>query len=577
MLYNPVRTPQDMMEAQREAQRQVGRPMQAPYQTQAQVGRPMSNTTATKPTVRPQGGGKRPVKRGDLNELGASQIRKTPAESLYQAQAQWDNLPSAERAKYVAGGTQRPSMQSAIPMAQGMRDKGLMQAQAMPPSKGQQMNGGMLAQMSNDNGFAPQMMAQNQSNPTAGATGATGAAGNAPARPGNRPVVIAPPTLPAPAPTPTMGFDADTMTVEGRLQGLMASDNPLMQQARLQAQQESAARGLQNSSLAVQSGQQAAYASMMPIASQDANTVYDSEKTEYGTRADSALMNQDYLNSRGLAEQGFGYDTSLMDQDIEGKKAIQLDRFGQETQLQEQDITGRKELQTDAQLAATARDAIKFTTDTSLQAQDITGRKELQTDAQAATTARDALKFTTDTTLQQQGITGRSELATLQAASNEKIAAGRNATAIATQTIGANAQMASAASAASAATAVASMNNAAAAARQETQIQGQALLNAQNQSYQESNMDKAFINDQTLQTERVNASQNQFAADLDSRHQLSYAGGITTLQVGKAQEHSAIAQNPEMNSTEKANAHSAVTTRFETDSSLLSDLYRFGG
>ena len=103
------------------------------------------------------------------------------------------------------------------------------------------------------------------------------------------------------------------------------------------------------------------------------------------------------------------------------------------------------------------------------------------------------------------------------------------------------------------------------------------MLNAQTQSFTESNMDKDFTNNQTLQTERINADTDKYQMSLDSQHQLSYAGGITTLQVGVQQEHSAIAQNPEMNPTQKAEAHTDVTNRFGTDSSLLASIYGFGG
>jgi len=539
--------------------------------------RPMSNTTATKPTggqpegqvhrpnrqpanLPPRQGQVRPMAGGLMGQQNTLSKREPMPPSkgqqqqgdprmdraLQQSQARWDWQDGDLYGS--TGGTLRPER------LQG-------RAEGRPMSSGL-----MKIQTGNANDVAPQMMAQNQSNPTAGATGAAGPSAVG-ASPANRPVVIKP---------PSMGFDADTMTVEGRLQGLMASDNPIMQQARLQAQQQSASRGLQNSSMAVQSGQQAAYASMMPIASQDATTAYDQEKTEYSTRADSALMDQDYQNSRGLAEQGFGYDSSLMDQDIAGKKSIQLDRFGQETSLQAQDITGRKDLQTDAQKAQTARDATKFTTDTSLQAQGIEGQQTLQTDAQKAQTARDATKFTTDTSLQAQGIAGQKDLQSTQIRSAEKIAADRNATSIQTTQIGASAQLASASINAAAATAVASANNAAAAARQETQLQGQTMLNAQQQSYQQSNMDQNFINEQTLQTERVNAETDKYQQTLDSQHQLSYAGGITNLQLGTQNEHSAIAQNPEMNPTEKQEAHADVDTRFKTDSTLQAAIYGFG-
>jgi len=588
--------------------------------------RPMSNTTATKPTggqpegqvhrpnrqpanLPPRQGQVRPMAGGLMGQQNTLSKREPMPPSkgqqqqgdprmdraLQQSQARWDWQDGDLYGS--TGGTLRPERlqgrSEGRPMSSGLMKiqtgnandvapQMMAQNQSNPTagatgtlrperlqgrSEGRPMSSGLMKiQTGNANDVAPQMMAQNQSNPTAGATGAAGPSAVG-ASPANRPVVIKP---------PSMGFDADTMTVEGRLQGLMASDNPIMQQARLQAQQQSASRGLQNSSMAVQSGQQAAYASMMPIASQDATTAYDQEKTEYSTRADSALMDQDYQNSRGLAEQGFGYDSSLMDQDIAGKKSIQLDRFGQETSLQAQDITGRKDLQTDAQKAQTARDATKFTTDTSLQAQGIEGQQTLQTDAQKAQTARDATKFTTDTSLQAQGIAGQKDLQSTQIRSAEKIAADRNATSIQTTQIGASAQLASASINAAAATAVASANNAAAAARQETQLQGQTMLNAQQQSYQQSNMDQNFINEQTLQTERVNAETDKYQQTLDSQHQLSYAGGITNLQLGTQNEHSAIAQNPEMNPTEKQEAHADVDTRFKTDSTLQAAIYGFG-
>jgi len=539
--------------------------------------RPMSNTTATKPTGgQPEGQVHRPNRQPANLPPRQGQVRPMAGGLM----GQQNTLSKREPMPPSKGQQQQgdPRMDRALQQSQARWDwqdgdlygstGGTLRPERLQGrSEGRPMSSGLMKiQTGNANDVAPQMMAQNQSNPTAGATGAAGPSAVG-ASPANRPVVIKP---------PSMGFDADTMTVEGRLQGLMASDNPIMQQARLQAQQQSASRGLQNSSMAVQSGQQAAYASMMPIASQDATTAYDQEKTEYSTRADSALMDQDYQNSRGLAEQGFGYDSSLMDQDIAGKKSIQLDRFGQETSLQAQDITGRKDLQTDAQKAQTARDATKFTTDTSLQAQGIEGQQTLQTDAQKAQTARDATKFTTDTSLQAQGIAGQKDLQSTQIRSAEKIAADRNATSIQTTQIGASAQLASASINAAAATAVASANNAAAAARQETQLQGQTMLNAQQQSYQQSNMDQNFINEQTLQTERVNAETDKYQQTLDSQHQLSYAGGITNLQLGTQNEHSAIAQNPEMNPTEKQEAHADVDTRFKTDSTLQAAIYGFG-
>lgn len=65
--------------------------------------------------------------------------------------------------------------------------------------------------------------------------------------------------------------DSD-QTVEGRLNGLMAKDSPMLQMARQRSAQAANANGILNSTLAMTAGDLAAYDAMMPIASQDAET-----------------------------------------------------------------------------------------------------------------------------------------------------------------------------------------------------------------------------------------------------------------------------------------------------------------
>ena len=60
-------------------------------------------------------------------------------------------------------------------------------------------------------------------------------------------------------------------TVSGQLNKVLASDSPLVTQARQQTVEQANARGLQNSSMAVGAGESAAIGAALPIASADAN------------------------------------------------------------------------------------------------------------------------------------------------------------------------------------------------------------------------------------------------------------------------------------------------------------------
>jgi hypothetical protein len=87
--------------------------------------------------------------------------------------------------------------------------------------------------------------------------------------------------------------DAAKETTSGQLQGIMAEDSPLMQQARAQAKQGMAARGLLNSSMAQGAGVAAMLERATPIAAADA-----------GTYANQALTNQQAANTGGQFNVG---------------------------------------------------------------------------------------------------------------------------------------------------------------------------------------------------------------------------------------------------------------------------------
>lgn len=67
----------------------------------------------------------------------------------------------------------------------------------------------------------------------------------------------------------------NSMTVEGRLPGLLSRNNPYMQQATTAGLQQAASRGLLNSSMAVGAAEGARINAALPIAQQDAGTFFE--------------------------------------------------------------------------------------------------------------------------------------------------------------------------------------------------------------------------------------------------------------------------------------------------------------
>lgn len=91
---------------------------------------------------------------------------------------------------------------------------------------------------------------------------------------------------------PTIAPVNPSALVSQQLTQDLASGSPIMQLARSQALQQSAARGLQNSSLAVGAGETAAIGSMLPVAQQDASTTAAAQTANLAALNTSALATQ---------------------------------------------------------------------------------------------------------------------------------------------------------------------------------------------------------------------------------------------------------------------------------------------
>lgn len=85
--------------------------------------------------------------------------------------------------------------------------------------------------------------------------------------------------------------DPKTQTVAGQLNSVIASDSPIMQQARARAMQTMNSRGLSNTSVAVGAADSAVYDKALQIATPDAATFADAAKTNAGTKNQFNLQN----------------------------------------------------------------------------------------------------------------------------------------------------------------------------------------------------------------------------------------------------------------------------------------------
>lgn len=107
--------------------------------------------------------------------------------------------------------------------------------------------------------------------------------------------------------------DAAQETVEGRIGGLLQTDgkgnytNPVVQQATARQDQAFNARGLRNSSIAVQGGTEAAISKSIEIATPDANKFYDNRRGNISLEADFTKQKnaQDFDMTKQKDSQSF--------------------------------------------------------------------------------------------------------------------------------------------------------------------------------------------------------------------------------------------------------------------------------
>lgn len=159
----------------------------------------------------------------------------------------------------------------------------------------------------------------------------------------------APPTAPLVPPTqakastatPTAFTVAPNQTVASNVESIIAKDSPLMQQAATRAAQTANARGLLNSSIAINAGQAALYDAALPIASQDALT-FDRAASNTAQANNAAALQNSQL-ATGIAQSNAG--TAATEKLQTALARIQSDTTltAQDKQVQSQQLIAQNE------------------------------------------------------------------------------------------------------------------------------------------------------------------------------------------------------------------------------------------
>jgi len=103
----------------------------------------------------------------------------------------------------------------------------------------------------------------------------------------------------------------DSMLVEKRLPGLLASGSPLMEQATAKAMNLANARGLLNSSIAAGAGTEAAISQALPIAQADSSTFFKQSLANQDAKNTASLAAANAANNAAIAQAGFNAQAQL--------------------------------------------------------------------------------------------------------------------------------------------------------------------------------------------------------------------------------------------------------------------------
>lgn len=144
-------------------------------------------------------------------------------------------------------------------------------------------------------------------------------------------------------------------TVAGQMHDILQDpNNPLNVQAQTYGEAFANRRGLLNSSIAATAAQDALYKNALPIASQDASTNYDANKTNVGNKLTAGMFNNDLTSRLGMFNAGTEKDIAINDKNQAVNQAINTQNRSMDFAIANMDAGNKLAI---AQVQAAANDS----------------------------------------------------------------------------------------------------------------------------------------------------------------------------------------------------------------------------
>lgn len=147
-------------------------------------------------------------------------------------------------------------------------------------------------------------------------------------------------------------------SITPRLNGLLASDNPLMQQARTRGAEQASSRGLLNSTIGETAGESAAISAALPIAQQEASQTSQKNLSLQGAYQNGLLADRQAASSENIAGMQIDSQQAMQQNDIAAlasRQAAQLASDQANARLNAETQKGIATGNNDTQLAVTDR------------------------------------------------------------------------------------------------------------------------------------------------------------------------------------------------------------------------------
>lgn len=144
-------------------------------------------------------------------------------------------------------------------------------------------------------------------------------------------------------------------TVEGRLEGLLSKNNPLLQRARAQSMQQSNRRGLVNSTMAAGAGERAVIETATPIASQDASAFQTAAFRNQDAENQAGMFNAQTANQFSSDRANKFHDSTMQQNQFQQQKDLQTQQGNQSMEQLERQAELNRQNNARNEVTSTAR------------------------------------------------------------------------------------------------------------------------------------------------------------------------------------------------------------------------------